>query len=174
MASQASALSETRDQFFVEAHLVFERAGQLLMLLRQNTGYMDGHWGLVAGHVDAGETFREAMAREAFEEAGLRLVPDQLRLAHIMHRKSDSERVSLFFTSDSITGEPQNMEPEKCAALIWQPRATLPDTTIPYIRAALDNICRRPPILRIRLVACPATQCRLSKDNSDPQGDRDA
>jgi len=135
-----SALSETRDQFFVEAHLVLAREGKLLMLLRQNTGYMDGHWGLVAGHVDAGETFREAMAREAFEEAGLRLAPDQLHLAHIMHRNSDSERVSLFFTTDAATGAPQNREPDKCAALLWQPRTALPETTIPYIRAALGYI----------------------------------
>lgn len=133
-------MSETRDKFFVEAHLVLERNGALLMLLRQNTGYMDGHWGLVAGHVDAGETFREAMAREAAEEAGLDLAPEALNLAHIMHRKSDSERVSLFFTTDAAAGTPQNMEPDKCAALLWQPRSALPETTIPYIRAALDHI----------------------------------
>lgn len=135
-----SALSETRDQFFVEAHLVLAREGELLMLLRQNTGYMDGHWGLVAGHVDAGETFREAMAREAREEAGLSLTPDALHLTHIMHRNSDSERVSLFFTTEATTDEPRNMEPDKCAALVWQPRAALPDATIPYIRAALGHI----------------------------------
>ena len=89
---------------------------------------------------NAGETFREAMAREAFEEAGLRLAPDQLHLAHIMHRNSDSERVSLFFTTDAATGAPQNREPDKCAALLWQPRTALPETTIPYIRAALGYI----------------------------------
>lgn len=131
-------MSEVRHKFYAEAHLVLRHEGKLLMLLRQNTGYMDGHWGLVAGHVDGGETFREAMMREAQEEAGLSLRPDDLHLAHMMHRKSDSERVSLFFTAGRWAGKPRNMEPEKCAALEW--RQALPETTIPYIRAALGHI----------------------------------
>lgn len=135
-------MTGTRDAFFVEAHLVLEHDGALLMLLRQNTGFMDGHWGLVAGHVDAGETFRQAMAREAREEAGLTLATQALHLAHIMHRNSDTERVSLFFTTDAPVGTPRNMEPEKCAALTWQNRNALPDTTIPYIRAALEHIAQ--------------------------------
>ena len=133
-------MSETRNSFFVEAHLVLMQKERLLMLLRQNTGYMDGHWGLVAGHVDAGETFRQAMAREAADAAGLPLAPEQLHLAHIMHRNSDTERVSLFFTTDAQITEPRNMEPDKCAALLWQPQGALPTKTIPYIRAALGHI----------------------------------
>ena len=133
-------MTQERFKFIAEAHLVLERDGELLMLLRQNTGYMDEHWGLVAGHVDGGETFREAMAREAREEAGLTITADDLILSHMMHRNSDSERVSLFFTPRKWQGTPTNMEPDKCAALIWTARSALPDTTIPYIRTALGHI----------------------------------
>lgn len=133
-------MSAARFQLHAEAHLVLEDRGKLLMLLRRNTGYMDGHWGLVAGHVDGGETFRQAMAREAFEEAGLMILPEDLHLSHMMHRNSDSERVSLFFTPTRWHGPPRNREPEKCAALEWTPRDALPARTIPYIRAALEAL----------------------------------
>ena len=36
-------------------YLVLRRDQRVLMMLRQNTGYMDGMWDLPAGHVDAGE-----------------------------------------------------------------------------------------------------------------------
>ena len=45
---------------------------EVLLQLRQNTGYMDGHWAAgAAGHVERGETAYDAARREACEELGL-------------------------------------------------------------------------------------------------------
>lgn len=129
-----------RFQMIAEVHLVLVRQHQVLMLRRFNTGYEDGNYSLVAGHVDAAETFTSAMAREAAEEAGLTIAPNKLSLVHTMHRNAENERISLFFNATSWSGEPQNREPHKCDDVAWFHIESLPANTVPYIRAALQSI----------------------------------
>jgi 8-oxo-dGTP pyrophosphatase MutT (NUDIX family) len=120
-----------RFKIIPEVHLVLWREGKVLLSLRENTGYMDGYNSLVAGHVDGDETFRAAMAREALEEAGLKLSVKQLKLRHTMHRWSDSERLSLFFEAERCSENPVNAEPHKCGGLDWFELEALPEKIVP-------------------------------------------
>ncbi len=121
-----------------EAHLILIQEDQILLLRRKNTGYEDGNYSVVAGHVDGAETIREAVCRESQEEAGITLDPMTLSFFHVTHRRSQSERISFFFRAHSWAGDPENREPDKCDDLSWFPLSSLPSNTIDYVRLAIE------------------------------------
>ena len=131
--------SSTHNSFLVAVHLFFLKDNKILLLRRFNTGYEDGNYSVVAGHVDAGETVTQAAVREAQEEAGVVLQLGDLQVAHVMNRKSNDERVDFFIVVKGWSGEIRNMEPEKCDDLAWFSLAALPANTIPYVRHAIEN-----------------------------------
>lgn len=119
-------------------YLLLIKDGKILLARRKDTGYEDGNYGLVAGHVDGQETFRAAMQREAKEEGGLHIELRHLQHALTMHRWcGDHERVDIFFTCSTWEGEPKIMEPHLCDAMAWFPLQALPQNIIPYIQTAI-------------------------------------
>ncbi len=127
-----------RHRPYTAVFLVLREDDRVLLSQRKNTGHRDGEYGLVAGHVEPGESATEAMAREAREEAGITVDPDALELVHLVHRDSgDRVYYDVFFTADDWEGPVRNREPEKCADLSWFRRSALPENTVPYVEQAL-------------------------------------
>lgn len=128
-----------RSKFPVAVHLFLLCDGQVLLLRRFNTGYEDGNFSVPAGHLDGNEAVRLAGVREAREELGVEIMPDDLEFSGVFHRQSDDERVDFFFSIRQWQGEPQNTEPDKCDLLVWADLDDLPENMIPYVRQALEN-----------------------------------
>ncbi|SRR6266487_1891955 len=135
-------MNTNRFWFLVTVHLILVYNGKVLLLRRFNTGYEDGKYGLVAGHVDGDEEIKSAMIREAKEEAGIELTMQELEVVGVMHRKDAAERIDFFLAATSWAGEITNKEPHKCDDLAWFDISELPANLIPYIRKALDNYRR--------------------------------
>lgn len=122
------------------SYLILENGDRILLLKRQNTGFRDGYWSLIAGHVDEGENFREAMVREAEEEAEIQIQLEDIEPYAVMHRDSeDSPYVDVFFTCKRWEGEIENGEPEKCEKLEWFEKDDLPENTIEFVRKAIKS-----------------------------------
>jgi 8-oxo-dGTP pyrophosphatase MutT (NUDIX family) len=119
------------------------RGTEVLLQLRRNTGYMDGHWAAAAaGHVERGETAYDAARREAVEE--IAVTDLALEFVTSMQRTRGGEpideRVDFFFTARSWAGEPAIVEPEKCAELRWCPLDALPDPVVPHELEVLTRL----------------------------------
>lgn len=121
------------------AHLILQKDGKVLLLRRYQTGWMDGFYALPAGHIDGNETFSTAMIREAKEEVGVTIAPEDLEFVNMTHHNSDKEYVYVVFTAKKWNGEPQNMEPEKCDDLAWFPIDELPENTTEGVQKAIKN-----------------------------------
>ena len=134
-------MSAERFKLIGAVYLLPIKDGKVLMLRRFNTGYEDGNYSLVAGHIDGGESMKDAMIREAKEEAGISVKSEDIKHALTLHRWcGDHERVEIFFTTEVWDGEITIMEPNKCDDLSWFPLGELPENVIPYIKSVVESI----------------------------------
>jgi 8-oxo-dGTP pyrophosphatase MutT (NUDIX family) len=132
---------EKRFRVYVAAFLVLEKDGRILLHQRANSGYQDGKWGLVSGHMEGAETARHCAAREAKEEAGIDIDPDDLEVVHIMHRyRPEREYIDIYVLTDKWLGKAENREPENCGALDWFDMDKLPENMVPSVKSALESI----------------------------------
>ena len=131
------------------AYLMLRRGagtGEVLLQLRQGTGYMDGYWAMAAaGHVEVGESVFAAAQREAAEELGIEIDLGELVPLCAMHRTGATglpidERVDVFFQCRSWRGEPSLLEPLKAVELGWFALDALPDPVVPHERFVLERV----------------------------------
>jgi 8-oxo-dGTP pyrophosphatase MutT (NUDIX family) len=121
-------------------------ADEVLLQLRQGTGFRDGYWAAgAAGHVELGESVHAAACREAAEELGVSIAPDALTPVTVMHRTQSNhspidERVDFFFTVRRWSGRAVGRESAKIADLRWFPLDDLPEPVVPHEKIVLEGL----------------------------------
>lgn len=134
-----------RYRSIIDVHVILPRGDEILLLERQNTGYYDGMLHLPSGHLDEGEPIPHGAAREAREEVGVHIDPEDLSLAAVIHhrQREDLARIGMFLLAEKWSDEPVVAEPDKAGKLVWADPRVLPSNTIPYpaegVRAWLDG-----------------------------------
>lgn len=128
-----------RFKVVVAVHLILIENGKILLLRRYNTGYEDGNYSVVAGHIDGNESVIKAMQREALEEAGIKIKEEDLEIVHVMHRKAkDRESIDYFLICKGYEGKIAIMEKDKCDELEFYDLHNLPINVIPYVRKGIE------------------------------------
>ena len=143
---ESQTVRPDRFRLVAAVHLLLIRDEQILLLRRANTGYEDGNYSIIAGHLDGDETVYAAAAREAREareEAAITVVGRDLNMVGVLQRRAatptDDERIDFFLAASRWSGVIANAEPEKCDELAWFRLDDLPTNVISYVRQALDN-----------------------------------
>jgi 8-oxo-dGTP pyrophosphatase MutT (NUDIX family) len=143
-----SEVVRTRERFKLSSSvfLLFLQGNEILFLLRSNTGWLDDHYSPPGGVKEPGETLPAAAIREATEEVGLTVLPENLMLAHVMHNfTSGQEWIAAFFITEKWSGTPGIKEPHKHSDLKWVHIENLPENTSPYVRQAIEAYLEEMP-----------------------------
>jgi 8-oxo-dGTP diphosphatase len=130
---------------FVAVYLLLLSEERVLMLRRHKTGYEDGNYSIIAGHVEQDERVTHALVREAAEEVGIQIETSELQFVYVMQGQGVDGSVYLdfFFIAEHWKGQVQNGEPAKCDDLQWFPLAALPTNAIPHVREVLGMFHNR-------------------------------
>ena len=123
--------------------LVREKNNQeeILFQKRKNTGYCDGFYDLSAsGHVDANESMKDAMCREAKEELGIDIKQEDLEFVCMIHKNSNGcIYYNGYFKANKWNGEPIINEPKKNDELRWFNIESLPSNIVDDRGIAIKN-----------------------------------
>lgn len=130
-----------KDRFSVNltVGLLLIKNNKILLMRRCNTGYMDGKYAFVAGHVEEGEDLKQAIVREAFEEVGIKIKEEDLQYVCMIRRGDNDNYINFFLKSNNFEGTPKIVEEDKCDELIWCDINNIPENTITAEKRAIYN-----------------------------------
>ncbi len=101
-------------------NLIIKKDNQVLLFFR-NDGFFNydgGWWVLPAGHIEQGETARDAAIREAKEELDIDIAPDDIKCVHVTSNlASRTESFDFYFEVTKYTGTIRNCESGKCVEM---------------------------------------------------------
>lgn len=97
--------------------LLTNQKGEVYLQQRSNTGFMDGLYEPIAGHLEYGEYPVQAAAREASEEAGIIVNPEDIELFAVSfnHNQEAGPYLGLIFRTNKWKGKPETIEHDKCS-----------------------------------------------------------
>jgi 8-oxo-dGTP pyrophosphatase MutT (NUDIX family) len=144
---QPKALKPTLESMtlLVAAVIAHDQTTNRVVLLQrsQNAKFAQGMWDLPVGKSDPGEPITQTAVRELYEETGLTVKPEALKVAHIIHGAWGVEApngfLTVVFTAHEWTGEPDNREPHKHAQVRWVDANAIPEEFVDTTASALHR-----------------------------------
>ena len=139
----------------VAAVIVHDRATDRVVLLQRGprAKFGQGMWDLPMGKSEPGEPITDTAVRELYEETGLTVKPESLKVAHIVHGAQGVETpngyLTVVFATHDWTGDPENREPDKHAQVRWTEVDALPQEFVRTSAGALRRYLDGGPLMTL-------------------------
>lgn len=125
-----------RAAFPVVVHVMLVRDGNIFLLRRSATGFMDGRFALPGGHQRHGESVSDAARRECREETGVDPLDLKPRMV-LPYIAGGHQGLNFLFEAHRFNGEPTIGETHLFDACLWAPPDALPQPVAPWLPDAL-------------------------------------
>lgn len=128
-------------------HIILINDNKILLQKRKGSKLWPGYYALPAGHIDEGETQYDALVREAKEELGIEINPNDIINNYVVLRRNFFEidgkmlepYIDYYFEIKKYNGVPKIIEEDKCDELLWADVNNLPEPFINYEGVFLED-----------------------------------
>ena len=128
-------------------HIILINDNKILLQKRKGSKLWPGYYALPAGHIDEGETQYDALVREAKEELGIEINPNDIINNYVVLRRNFFEidgkilepYIDYYFEIKKYNGVPKIIEEDKCDELLWADINNLPEPFINYEGVFLED-----------------------------------
>lgn len=131
--------------FIICPHLIIQNKTKILLIKRSNSAtFYPGYWHCVTGKMEQGETPKQTIIREAYEEAGLNINPElgtviSVKTKNLLNPKLISKDLSLFFVTKNLESDPLNKETMLHDEIAWFDFNALPQPMIPVVQFGIEH-----------------------------------
>jgi len=121
---------------------LFIRKGDTILLGKRKNVYGAGTWALPGGHLEFNERLVDAICREAEEELGGVIKPQELTMVSVvddLQPENDLHYVHVSFELKEPTWEPRIMEPDTCEEWRYFSLDELPENFFTPHKGIVEN-----------------------------------
>ena len=129
---------ELRPRGGVGVYIINDKKEILLGL--RNSVHASGFWCPPGGHIEYGETFFEAAAKETKEEVDINIYETEIiGVTGDVYPLEKKHYITIHQKALKYDGEAKIMEPDKFSDLKWFPLNSLPENIFPAVKSFLDS-----------------------------------
>ena len=113
--------------------------GGKILLGKRTSSHGKGEYATPGGHLEYMESFEGCVRRETLEECGLEITNVRFQFLSNITKYAPKHYVHIGLIADWKSGEPENLEPEKCESWDWYDFNNLPQPLFEQSKMAIEN-----------------------------------